>query len=921
MSEQGDTAVQQHGTGAPDRVLAALQQGATLLTPNVRAARFWAGRFDAIARTAGESWRAATVLPWRAWTSRCWQDAVIHGADERVLLNDVQEHALWRQVIANHSADTLQSDRAQATVCQSASRLLGSYDVAARFAKGDYRQDSRSTDSQIFTGWYQAFEELCAGNGYLPSSHLEIELASFIRAGSVAHGGEYLLCGFHTLTAAQQHLLAALRATGAGVSQINPKVPQEAAPIFWECDSPREELQACAHWVRQQLEQESTRSVTVVVPDLESVRPELERELRCEVAPWLADVTCHGTAAPYEFSSGRVLRRLPMVLDALRLLRWCAGSLPLNEAGAVLRSRHLSLADSPEAGARLELTVLRELPLLPRTLSLQRAATALHHHAAGGRLATVETQARACRGAKNTFAWFADSARELLAAAGFPGKEALDSEEYQAVDRWNELLDSLSSLDLLGGKTEFDAFLAEVELLAEETIFAPENQGAPVQVISVYDAAGSTADALWFLHASAATWPGRAMPHPLLPWRLQRDLLMPGTDYARDEQAARAALECLLQSSAKVHFSYSCTAAESAQEPSPLVVQLTDQNAGAKRKASPASNFEEEPSLLVTDADEERLPALADSYVFGGVGVLKTQAQCGFRAFAEKRLFTAPLEQLETGLSPLDRGNQVHKVLELFWTEVQNQRALRDMAKHYDEEGVSARDRLLRRCIAQVVNPPADEAWDAAYLRVQRLRLFRLLSSWLDLEAARPAFEVLFMEKKIRDVPVGPLRLTMRVDRVDRVFSTEGDGTILIDYKTGSASPRDWLGERLDEPQLPAYAVAGAVRAGLDQVDGIAFGVVKVGDKAMELTGAARDVAILKQKGRKPIDFADQLAVWRADLDRLATAFAEGDAAVDPKEYPKTCKGCGQRMLCRIASATPLLLDDELEEDEAAAWS
>ena len=44
-------------------------------------------------------------------------------------------------------------------------------------------------------------------------------------------------------------------------------------------------------------------------------------------------------------------------------------------------------------------------------------------------------------------------------------------------------------------------------------------------------------------------------------------------------------------------------------------------------------------------------------------------------------------------------------------------------------------------------------------------------------------------EKEFKDVRVGPLRLSVRMDRVDVV---EG-GEVLIDYKTGNASPNDWL--------------------------------------------------------------------------------------------------------------------------------
>ncbi len=55
---------------------------------------------------------------------------------------------------------------------------------------------------------------------------------------------------------------------------------------------------------------------------------------------------------------------------------------------------------------------------------------------------------------------------------------------------------------------------------------------------------------------------------------------------------------------------------------------------------------------------------------------------------------------------------------------------------------------------------------------------------WLELEMERSLpFEVSLSEKDFNDVRVGPLRLNVRMDRVDEV---EG-GEVLIDYKTGLA--------------------------------------------------------------------------------------------------------------------------------------
>ena len=56
-----------------------------------------------------------------------------------------------------------------------------------------------------------------------------------------------------------------------------------------------------------------------------------------------------------------------------------------------------------------------------------------------------------------------------------------------------------------------------------------------------------------------------------------------------------------------------------------------------------------------------------------------------------------------------------------------------------------------------------------------------------------------------------------------------------------------------------------------------------------------------------------QVAEWREVLTALAEDFHSGEARVDPKQYPKTCAHCEQRLLCRLDPAT--LDANSLDED------
>ena len=235
-------------------------------------------------------------------------------------------------------------------------------------------------------------------------------------------------------------------------------------------------------------------------------------------------------------------------------------------------------------------------------------------------------------------------------------------------------------------------------------------------------------------------------------------------------------------------------------------------------------------------------------------------------------------------------------------------------------DGLSERDRLLQACVTSACATGPAEAWDDAYLSVQKQRLFRLLAAWLDYEEKRPPFEVVQLEQETKHVPVGPLRLHMRVDRIDRVLAaadstSEELGTLLIDYKTGNKanSPREWSGDRPEQPQLPAYATAAAVSAGLGALNGIAFASIRTGTGNMHLKGVAEPGLLPPAKQKDESSFSSQQEEWRHHLGALAQAFADGSVTVAPKTFPRTCDTCGQRLLCRLDAATLL----EAEED---AW-
>ena len=238
----------------------------------------------------------------------------------------------------------------------------------------------------------------------------------------------------------------------------------------------------------------------------------------------------------------------------------------------------------------------------------------------------------------------------------------------------------------------------------------------------------------------------------------------------------------------------------------------------------------------------------------------------------------------------------LHSALFHLWGELGDRTALVQLSP-------AAEQNSLQRAVALAVAAvpvSRQRAAGRACLRLESVRLQRLLAEWLQLERQRPPFRVLAREAPGK-LELGGLTLSLRIDRIDAL---EDGSSLLIDYKSALAAVADWFGERPAKPQLPLYALAAET-----SLAGVAFATVR--ERRCQFAGLARadagpgihtDIAG-RTRGQHPCaDWEQVVAYWRQSLTALAAAFVSGEAAVAPKS-PGSCRHCGMQALCRIESA------------------
>ena len=897
----------------PAEIRALLSHDGLVITASARAARALRGRYaDELEREGRRVWAAPQILDYDSWLQGLWRELLLAGQEDRLLLSPLQEQSLWLRIAAPAVRQrSLISSEGVAALAQQAYALLADYGAVDRLAGQPW--GAPDSEVELFRQWARSFRAECARRGWIARGDLPVVLASALAEGQLALPAALGWLGFDRITAAQQSLIDAGERAGSVIRSLRGATP-DALSSLYTAATLADELTACAHWCREQLEREPRLRIGVIVPDLHSNRAEIERTFLRVLAPEaLSILAAPGPSLPFEFSLGAPLAHMPLPRSALLMLKWLLRPLPQAEISWLLLSGFFSAAGTSAddlAMAQWD-AALRDSKLASTDIRLEQ----LIRHSASVRVALITRLRQAFdrlrkETAPATLRHWCSLAEELLDLSGWTGARAADSVQFQTWTAWQRLLEQVASLDLTTGRVDFPFFLRILEHAAAESIFAPESEEAPVQISGVYESSGQQFDALWFLNADDTQWPPRGRPHPLLPIGLQRDLNMPHATPEIDWRLAKEVTERIHGSAPTCVFSYAHQNETAEVRCSPLLQDLPPALIDGPTHLSGIYV-----PVLDTFSDDALLPWPIERPA-GGQDVLAKQAACPFQAFASKRLGARELSSAERGLSPAQRGNLLHDALQSLWSkELPGHPPLRSRDDLIAAEMNGTLQPLISehvRVAMREISAFGVEAWQQAYLHAEESRLVALVTEWLALERGRMPFTVEACEERL-DVTVGELKLRVRADRVDQVAG----GRLLLDYKTGLVTPNKWEGERPQEPQLPLYAAYG----GIDDLVGALLAQVRSGDTCFK--GRVREAELNLYATIKPGSplrkepYSDELRdTWRVTLAALAESFTRGEAQVDPKEYPKTCQYCAFPSLCRVAETAAALRLEEAENDE-----
>ena len=648
-------------------------------------------------------------------------------------------------------------------------------------------------------------------------------------------------------------------------------------------DSQDERLQMI-HWLKERLAAGDTR-IGVVVPELQAQYSSLQRLLQR-----------HLSRDQFNFSLGKPLADYPLVAHALTWLSLNKEKISNHHARLLLHSPYLY-------GAKTELTAraqtLQNNPLLQEAdIPFNRFLDELN--------STLPKLAHVLKNTsdyptQDTPQGWINHFKNRLKAFGFPGEYPLNSSAYQCFQRMMGLFDELLQLSLIKPHMNAQQALTALQDLATGTIFQTRKSTTPIQISGLLEASGCEFDSVWVSGLTDLCLPQKTKLSAFIPLDMQRERLMPRAVVARELQFARQLLQRLQDGSQHCVFSYPRLTLDMPNMPSPLIISLLPLGESACKADEGVTNIEEHPhpslcdtfpqrekglTALVPFEDTYSLPLNPTETASGGTSLLANQAKCPFRAFAAHRLHLKPELKLSTGPDASERGQVIHRIMELLWKDIQSQQHLNTLTTENLNQRI---EHAIHSALTPVIQNRA-LSFPPLVQTVELTRLKRLVNACFDWEKQRPTFVIDALEQTF-SIQLAGLELRVRIDRLDALESGE---KWVIDYKTSLPSSKPWNEDRPEAPQLLLYALLD------DTINALLFVQLKAG----RLTCSGLSEEDLPIKGisalKKNERWSDYQKQWHQQLTVLATEFQAGFCPPKPSRV-STCDYCEFHSLCRIA--------------------
>lgn len=837
--------------------LAELAARHTVITPNERLAREFKLAFDQYQVQQGH-------LAWVALNCMSLQRFLLQQLERHADQTDgrlpklLSSHALRETAFLNATSPSLN----QVDAFCSAWQLIHRYDI-------DLHNPAFATEhGELFRKWIQEVKQALPETDVLPEA-----LGDYLIAEGVLPLNPLLLLDFEQLTTVERRyfdFVAAqlvVRVCSSGVEatrtwpvtsltaqQVSgPQALVGCTPEVARYDNLNNELEAAASWARSIKTTSPTATVGIVVPNLAQNYARVQRQVAAILDPAQGSLT-----QTFDLSAGLALSDQPLWRHASVLLNACVEGFDPEVCAALGNSNFFDLSALTELSNHW-----------PRHWQLTVSGQDVFQ-----RLLPDEDVSLDVNGAYSFAEWMA-RCRGFLSACGWPQLNSLGSTGFQAYQSLEESFNQYA-LDSLKQTMTFTQMLTLLNASLGSKVFAPERPHADILVLGELETTGLSFSHLWVCGLDENSFPGKNVAHPFIPRRVAQAAGVPRSSQADELIFAQRRLDHWRTHAGELVLSYSAQTQQHEQLPSALISKFPAMSAPPTIRQNVVEQTPGADSCVESFIDE-RGPAIPQGEVRGGTGLLRAQATCPFKAFAQYQLGLSQPDEVSSFPDALTRGNLLHDTLF-------------DLVRRH-----STQDQLatlvpadVRRACQQTLERHPREL-PGLFIEQEIERLTTLILRWLKLEAARAPFAAVYLEESFV-LELHSYQFSIRVDRVDRIDG----GLVVIDYKTGQVNLSGITSSPTRDPQLPAYSLIDT------EIVGVYFAEIR--DKARLLGVADETGRIEGAQYSRALQQADSWLVhrqrWQEDLSQLAEDYASGYARVDP--VTGACRYCHLADLCRV---------------------
>ena len=719
--------------------------------------------------------------------------------------------------------------------------------------------DFYANPSSLLIKWISEFEKFKTENNCIDTTDLFSSVYKSLESNIKI--GNYYAYGFKQRTPEQNKLFEILECQSLNSRSLENNIQ---ALSFIDQET---ELESIAKWAKEVSLKNPNSQIGVVIPNLSQLQHLVKSTFDQEFDASLLE-THH---KPYNISLGMSLCQYPLIQHLLSIVKissqiikgnielemlmktvtspYINGALNESNSRALLVNRILGLG-CEEATTQKVLKLMKDCPVLIQIVNALRSLKI------DKKIALEDSL---------------DSINLLLLTWGFTSDRSLSSSEYQLFEKYQNESLILNRLSNFYKKVSLFDAIKILNTHLNSVIFQPKSGTANIHILGALEAEGLYFDHAWVSSMTSNFIPGKIKMPLFIPQKTSIEYKLPNSNFLLVTEDAKVTLKALNNLSPETTYSYAKLMQNREELPSPYI----------DFKDYLEVSFIKNSSRELIYIDDYKAPKIQELTIKKGVKTLQNQMSCAFRGFAA-RLDIDDFEAPHIGLSRLQQGNLIHKILETFFNEIKSGASLLKLTE------LELDNLIEKHTESATQNLPKSN-----FKLNEKIRLVKIIRQHIDLEKQRSDFEVIKTEST-SEVNINGLKFSTRIDRMDRLAN--GD-SLIIDYKTGKdVKVSQMTGDPIDQAQLPIYAVTNSV-------DGVAFATINSNDCQFKaITKNKSELPLTKQAINRMPEWDKQITEWTSILNSASKQFQNGIASVLPVK--NACDYCDYDLLCRVKKSS-----------------